>query len=219
MVDTTPLPADFPAPLDADKLPVHVPHPMEAWAEPSPAFEQPISRSLPGGGHVTATRTALENYARAEEQGRRMMAPVRHASRVEAEQRQAEAEVESARKAGDPQAVLKAAHALQAEARAEYERIAPLVTRARDLVRDLEKRVGEQSTGIMAGEAAAAARLIEALAAGEDPPPIAQVVDVTPSIMAAELQRARAALAQLEGRQRPQMLASTAAGMASAAVP
>jgi hypothetical protein len=58
--------------IDADTLPVREPHPMEAWApEPGMPGEQRVSRVLPGGGHVTATRTALANWEAAEAQVRR----------------------------------------------------------------------------------------------------------------------------------------------------
>lgn len=89
--------------IDADTLPVREPHPMEAWApEPGMPGEQRVSRVLPGGGHVTATRTALANWEAAEAQVRRNNVIV-HASEIAARQRAEEERREAERKAGpDP---------------------------------------------------------------------------------------------------------------------
>jgi hypothetical protein len=208
MVETAPIPPGFPPPLDVDTLPVRAPHPMEAWAaEPGTPGEQRVSRILPGGGHITATRGALETLAKEMERerawgntagGERV---IKHAVDIAREERQREAETEERRKASNPRAVLKAAHSLQAEAKAELDRIKPLATRARDLVRDLEGRAGEQSTLIETGEAAAAAKLIEAIAAGAQSLPLAPRTDAATAeaeATAAKLRTARAALAKLE---------------------
>jgi hypothetical protein len=62
--------------------------------------------------------------------------------RAEAERREAEAEAK--RKAQrPPRAVLTVSHQLRVEAAAEVDRIEPLLIRARELVADLERRVGE----------------------------------------------------------------------------
>jgi hypothetical protein len=64
--------------------------------------EQRVSRVLPGGGHVTATRTALANWEAAEAQVRRNNVIV-HASEIAARQRAEEERREAERKAGpDP---------------------------------------------------------------------------------------------------------------------
>jgi hypothetical protein len=124
MVETAPLPSGFPTPADTDTLPVRAPHPLEGWvAEPGTLGEQRPSRILPGGGHVTATRTALANFEAAEAQARRMAGTIKHAATIEAERRQAEAEAEEARKGRNPEVVLRMAHTLQAETLAEIDKL------------------------------------------------------------------------------------------------
>jgi hypothetical protein len=64
--------------------------------------EQRVSRVLPGGGHVTATRTALANWEAAEAEVRRNNVIV-HESEIAARQRAEEERREAERKAGpDP---------------------------------------------------------------------------------------------------------------------
>jgi hypothetical protein len=197
MVEIAPLPSGFPPPLDADKLPVETSHPMEAWAEPRPAFEQTVRRVLPGGGYSDISPAALARFE-AEAEWRQSLPPVLHAGEIARQRREREEAAEAERKAHNPEAVLRAAHILRAEALAEVERLAPLVTRARQLVEDLERRQQEHAAVVVGAEEAAAARLIEALAAGSEAPP-APPLDVVPAAaLAHELATAKGALAELE---------------------
>jgi hypothetical protein len=210
MVETTPpLPPGFPAnQVDAATLPTEPPveapvavvpprHPMEQWAEPNPAFEQRVRRILPGGGHADMSPAALKRFEAEREWIRRVADTVKHPATAAAEQRQAEAEAEAKRKASDPRAVLRQAHVLQAEAQAEADRIGPLVARAGELVAEIEDRARRQEAAAKAARAAAAEALIEALVAGEAPPP--EPGEAPPLVSPeAELRTAKTALARLE---------------------
>jgi hypothetical protein len=187
MTAVAPLPAGFPPPIDADKLPpapaeppaaVVTPprHPLEAWAEPSP-FAQTIRRPLPdGSGYLNATATALQRLADAEAQVRRMAGPgILHASERARLQREREDAAEAERKTRNPEAMLQQAHRLQAEARAEVDRLAPLATRAAELVVEIEDRARAQEAEAKTARTAATEALIEALAVGEAPPPVSHL--------------------------------------------
>jgi hypothetical protein len=185
MVEVAPIPSDFPPPAEApraadleanavggdDHISAAAPHPLEAWGPPPSPFEQPTRHDLPGGsGYLTATRTALQRLADGEARIRQMAGPgIRHASEIAAEQRQREDQAEAARRAApDPRGVLHAAIAMRSEAAAEVDRLTGPLTRARQLVEDLERRQQEHAAAVVAGDDASAARLIEVLAADEE---------------------------------------------------
>jgi hypothetical protein len=204
MVEVARLPPGFPPPpgeAPAVPLPATSPppgrHPLEAWAEPGPQFEPTISRTLPGGGYLNATRTALRileaDHARIAAQPR-----VKHASELSAEQREREAEAEAVRRAApDPRNTLRMAHRLHAETAAEAARLRPLVERARRMVTDLEGRQRQHAAEAETTSAAATSALIEALESGEPAPPPTLFHDEQEKI-AALLETATAALTRLE---------------------
>jgi hypothetical protein len=82
MVEVAPAPPGFEgavtpaappqAPDSSAQLETAIPdrHPLEAWADPSPAVEPQIIRPLPGGsGYLNATKTALQRLAYGEPRG------------------------------------------------------------------------------------------------------------------------------------------------------
>jgi hypothetical protein len=117
---------------------------------------------------MVASVAALERMA-ADIARVRAQPPVLHASQIEAQRREREAE--AARRAGpDPRMVLRQTHQLHAEAQAEVDRIAPLVERARRLVDDLEGGQQQQDAAAEVARNAAAEALIAAITAGQDAP-------------------------------------------------
>jgi hypothetical protein len=87
-----------------------------------------ITRPLPSGGYLNATKTALQKLVDEDALIRRMAGPgIQHAATRAAERRAAEHAAESERKARNPLAVLRKAHQLESEARAEADLLAPLV--------------------------------------------------------------------------------------------
>ena len=202
MAQTAPMPAGFPAAaLDADTLP---PAPVEAEAAPpapgSRADREPVRRPLPQSGYLDASPAALRTLAEGEARIRAMAGPgIKHAATIAAEVAEREAAAEIERQARNPRAVWRQSLALESEALAEVDRLAPLIERAGELVRDLESRHRANAATVAAGDDAATARLIEALQAGETSTPAPSQVDVAEAeAIAAELRTARAALAQLE---------------------
>src|SRR5882724_11831336 len=105
MVETAPLPAGFPPPLDAAELPA----PVEAEALPAPgsiADREPVRRPLPQSGYLTASPAALRNLAEGDEAIRRMAGPgIKHAATIAAEQAEREAAAEAERRSHNPRAV------------------------------------------------------------------------------------------------------------------
>jgi hypothetical protein len=162
MVEVRPAPPGFTAtPIDAATLKAPAPRPAQPLEEWSP------TRIIHAQGYVDASAQAKEAWERAEEVRLRWVGPgVRHASEIAAERTEREAAAEAERKAADPRGVLKAAHELRAEAQAEVERLEPLVARARELVAEITGRHHQHETAIEEGDAAAASRLIEAIASG-----------------------------------------------------
>ena len=178
MVEVSPPPANFHAtPRDADSLPPAPP------AEPAPAppppptaprhpMEEWVPRALPGGGTINMSEAARANFAADMERTRQLAGPpIVHAS-VRAAQR-AEAEAERKRKAGpDPNAVLRDAHRLRAEAQAEVARLTPQLDTVRKVVFDLEARHSEQATAVQDADQAAVEKLIAAIATGNQSLPL-----------------------------------------------
>ncbi len=77
--------------------------------------------------------------------------PILHASVRAAQQPAREDEIEAARRAApDPRGVLRAAIGLRSETQAEVDRVAPLLSRARLLVEDLERRQHQHAEAIAA---------------------------------------------------------------------
>jgi hypothetical protein len=95
--------------------------------------------------------------------------------------------------------VLAAAHELAAEAQTEVARLKEPLDRTRQLVADLDDRVREHEEAALAARKEEAAELIAALGRDEPPPEIGESVSrAAVFALDAELDRARAALQQLE---------------------
>jgi hypothetical protein len=217
MTAVGPLPPGF-SPIEADSLPAPPPeapaatapaapyqNPLEAWAtEPGQPFEPTIRRDLHPSGYLSASalRILEQGIARERAWGRTAADEpvILHASQIEARKRQAEQAAEAERKTRDPRAALQQAHQLRAEAVAEVERLQAPVERVHELVRSLEGRGREHEAEVKARQAAAAAALTRALAAGEPVLPLVEALNTATDPIAAELATARAALAQLEAQ-------------------
>jgi len=103
-------------------------------APPAPgslADREPIRRPLPQSGYLTASPAALRALAEGDEASRRMgrdatgRPVIQHASTLAAEQAERDAAGEIERQARNPRAVLRQALALESEALANVDRLAP----------------------------------------------------------------------------------------------
>jgi hypothetical protein len=201
MVETAPLPAGFDArSIDAATLPP-APATPAMDSSPPPPPEAAAPRMLHAQGYSNISATARANFEAGEALVARLKGrPIQHAAERAALQRQREEEAEAVWRAGpDPRAVLRSALGLRTEAAAEVDRLAAPLARGRQLVEDLERR---QQEAVAADDDTAAARLIDALAAGTEAPPVVSGEPAIPEPPAAALRTARLALDRLEAEDR-----------------
>lgn len=167
MVQVAPMPPGFDRAIVVDAAtlpttapPVPTPAAPPAWGARAAEFDQGSSSSTPAA--IAAWERQQATLAHWTANG----TAIKHASQLVAEREERERQQEAERKARDPQKVLTAAHQMRAEAEAEVARLEPLARKASELVDDLVRRQREAGASITAGDQAATARLIEALAGG-----------------------------------------------------